>query len=289
MGKLVVEVSGASDSGIIYIQGQGENCRLMTSSSLQSYEFDFEECGIQWEMIMRVIIQQKSGYQTGNDKTIPVLCIADTSDLIASNILAAQKEDNFGLNLTTRPEVTMRFFKALSDEEVIGSEIKLSDKLIMSLQLDSEYTDDFDIKAKYCSASGIPLIGDYCTLDDDLFPNFWKLRQGHLLSEFGAFRPTSLEGGAVLINFTCVVKLCQGYCSPSICNDVYNGQGRRKRSDEVFPSRNSSEESNARFKRQSEVEDLLDIGRTIKVVEKYSDISKLSYLLHCYVDAFSLI
>lgn len=48
MGKLLVEVSGASDSGIIYIQGQGENCRLMTSAGLQLYEFDFQECGIQW-------------------------------------------------------------------------------------------------------------------------------------------------------------------------------------------------------------------------------------------------
>ena len=36
--------------------------------------------------------------------------------------------------------MTMKFFKALSDEEVSGREVQLSDTLILSLQLDSQYT-----------------------------------------------------------------------------------------------------------------------------------------------------
>ena len=49
------------------------------------------------------------------------------------------KSDDYGLNITVRPEASMTFFKAVSNEDVSGREVKLSDALIMVLQLKTEY------------------------------------------------------------------------------------------------------------------------------------------------------
>ena len=46
--KLVVSTFGAVDDGIIYIQGQGQNCKQTTRSGMAMHEFDFDECGIKW-------------------------------------------------------------------------------------------------------------------------------------------------------------------------------------------------------------------------------------------------
>ena len=46
--RLVVSTYGATDGGIIYIQGQGENCKQPTQSGMAIYEFDFSQCGIEW-------------------------------------------------------------------------------------------------------------------------------------------------------------------------------------------------------------------------------------------------
>jgi hypothetical protein len=47
--------------------------------------------------------------------------------------------DSAGLNVTIRPDARMQFFKAVTDEEVSGHEVKLTDRLIMTLKLDEEY------------------------------------------------------------------------------------------------------------------------------------------------------
>lgn len=41
--------------------------------------------------------------------------------------------------MTVRPNARMRFFKAVTEEEVSGHEVKLTDRLIMTLKLDTEY------------------------------------------------------------------------------------------------------------------------------------------------------
>ena len=51
-----------------------------------------------------------------------------------------------------------------------------------------------------------------CSADTDLFPNFSRFKRGTLMSEFGAFRSTSMDSGAVEMNFTCVLQVCQDDC-----------------------------------------------------------------------------
>ena len=42
------------------------------------------------EESFKIVIQQKAAYQTGNDKQIPIMCLADLNDLtVANNINAA--------------------------------------------------------------------------------------------------------------------------------------------------------------------------------------------------------
>ncbi|WAR11187.1 hypothetical protein MAR_036263, partial [Mya arenaria] len=130
---LVISTFQAADNGLVYIRGQGDACKRVTSSGLAYYEFDFADCNIQWEMLFRVVIQKNSGYQTGADKVIPIFCVADTSD--------------------------------------------------------------FDVKARYCVASGLVIIDEFCSTDTDLFPNFSRFKRGYLMSEFGAFRSTSMQSG----------------------------------------------------------------------------------------------
>lgn len=60
-----------------------------------------------------------------------------------------------------------------------------------------------------------------CATDPGLFPNFMKYGQGFLIAEFGAFRETSLEGGVVTMNFTCVLEFCKNYCNP-VCISEYD-------------------------------------------------------------------
>ena len=48
--KLVVSTYGATDNGLIYIQGQDDRCKHNTISGLALYEFDFADCSIEWVM-----------------------------------------------------------------------------------------------------------------------------------------------------------------------------------------------------------------------------------------------
>ncbi|XP_062605412.1 uncharacterized protein LOC134267206 [Saccostrea cucullata] len=285
MDTLVVRVTNASSTGVIYVLGQGDACRLETSPHKVLYQFDFALCGISWQLVLRIIIQKEKNYQTGADKKIPVLCVADTSDIVASNLLGADTVDSAGLNVTVRPSAGMKFFKAVSGVEVSGHEVKLSDRVFMTLKLDAEYQDDFDIKAKYCAAGSIVIIDNFCSIDPSLFPNFWRMRRGFLISEFGAFRETSLQGGVVTMNFTCVLELCKDYCNPSLCGDVYDGWGRKRRETKeagshlgyIITSGSSRDYQRSRKKRQSRrKDDDIDVGARIDIVDKYSRIKVIT-------------
>ena len=50
------------------------------------------------------------------------------------------KQDDSSVNMTVKPSAAMKFYKVVSDEEVSGTEVKLSDVLIMTLQLGDEWT-----------------------------------------------------------------------------------------------------------------------------------------------------
>ncbi|XP_052224310.1 uncharacterized protein LOC127839959 [Dreissena polymorpha] len=291
--KLVISTYDAADNGLVYIQGQGDACKRVTSSGIAFYEFDFEECGIKWEMLFRIVVQKSRGYQTGADKVIPIFCVADTSDLLVSNSNKADKQDDSSVNMTVKPSAAMKFYKVVSDEEVSGTEVKLSDVLIMTLQLGDEWTGDFDIKARYCIASKIVIIDEFCATDTDLFPNFSRFKRGYLMSEFGAFRSTNLEGGAIEMNFTCVLQVCKGDCEESNCMG-YAGWGRKKRyvtpvnvigeinASNKVPSKKESVGSIGHniAKRQTEDFDI-DVGARVKIVEKYSEIQIITEETMC--------
>ncbi|WAR28627.1 hypothetical protein MAR_014331, partial [Mya arenaria] len=208
--KLVLTVTGAEDGGIIYIQGQDAACRQTTSSTSSSHEIDFTSCNLQWEESFKVIIQKKALYQTGADKQIPVMCVADLGDLtVSNNITAADKDDDAGQNKTVKPTATMKLFS--NGVDVAGTTVKLTDTITMLLELDADYIQDFDIKARDCTADNI------------------EVSQGQLSASFGAFRTTSLAGGSVSMPFSCTLQVCLGSCSATVCTDGQNSYGRKKR------------------------------------------------------------
>ncbi|XP_052783211.1 uncharacterized protein LOC128219441 [Mya arenaria] len=226
--KLVLTVTGAEDGGIIYIQGQDAACRQTTSSTSSSHEIDFTSCNLQWEESFKVIIQKKALYQTGADKQIPVMCVADLGDLtVSNNITAADKDDDAGQNKTVKPTATMKLFS--NGVDVAGTTVKLTDTITMLLELDADYIQDFDIKARDCTADNIEVITSYCAADTELFPHMSQVSQGQLSASFGAFRTTSLAGGSVSMPFSCTLQVCLGSCSATVCTDGQNSYGRKKR------------------------------------------------------------
>ncbi|XP_060075162.1 uncharacterized protein LOC132554856 [Ylistrum balloti] len=275
--NLVVKVTGAANDGLIFIKGQGEDCKQLTSEEQEFYEFDFVSCNIEWEMMFRIIVQKLGAFQTGADKQIPVMCTADTNDIVVSNYLgAADKADDTGLNRTTKPRAYLSFYKVVTGDEVIGSEVKLTDRLIMTLKLEEEFINDFDMKARYCQAADIVIIEDFCAVEPELFGNFWKLKQGTLISEFGAFRTTDFDGGSVVMNFSCTLQLCQGPCFPEKCDDSYTGWGRKRRNTD------RQENGSGRFRRQTGSTDTIDVGGSVNVVESYSTIKILTNKDFCW-------
>ncbi|XP_069141016.1 uncharacterized protein [Argopecten irradians] len=271
--NLVVKVTGVQEGGLIFIKGQGEDCKQATSSAEQFYEFDFASCNIKWEKTFRVVIQRLSAFQTGADKQIPVMCIANTDDIVVSNFIGAgDKDDDTGQNRTTKPKAALAFYKVITGEEVMGSEVKLTDRLILTLQLEEQYTNDLDMKARYCQAADIVIIDDFCAVEPELFGNFWKIKQGTLISEFGAFRTTNFDGGSVMMNFTCILQLCQGPCVPSKCGDSYTGWGRKRRDAQLGGG----------LEQTTYNEETIDVGGAVNVVEKYSDIKVLTNEDFCW-------
>ncbi|XP_069102023.1 uncharacterized protein [Argopecten irradians] len=214
--KLKLTLENAADGGIIYIQGQTSACKQTTSSASTVHEFDFASCGIAWADSFKMIVQKKALYQTGDDKQIPIMCIMDLTDLtVANNLNALDKDDDAGQNLTVKPTASMKLYRAGID--IGGSNVKLTDVITMSIELDPEFRDDFDIVAKDCTAATIPIINSKCAADVDLFPDFAKPQQGYLVSSFGAFRTTDLNGGSVAMTFSCTLTVCANMCS-AVCS-----------------------------------------------------------------------
>ncbi|XP_045177273.2 uncharacterized protein LOC123537539 [Mercenaria mercenaria] len=226
--KLELTLTDGADGGIIYIQGQGTACRQFTTSGVSYYTIDFGSCGIQWEESFKVMVQKKALYQTGEDKQIPVMCIADLGDLTVSNNLdVADKDDDAGLNKTVKPTATMSLYS--NGNNVNGGTVKLTDIVTLVMELDAEYIEDFDIKAKSCFADNIEIISNACPVDIELFPHISRVSQGLIQAQFGAFRTTSLAGGSVAMPFSCTLQVCLGACSPTTCSDGIDSYGRKKR------------------------------------------------------------
>ncbi|KAL4219721.1 hypothetical protein ACF0H5_020135 [Mactra antiquata] len=78
---LEITLTDAADNGIVYIQGQDTACRQFTTSGVSTHSIDFNACNIQWEETFKIVVQKNQYYQTGADKQIPVMCIADLADL----------------------------------------------------------------------------------------------------------------------------------------------------------------------------------------------------------------
>lgn len=233
--SLVLTTTDAADGGIIYVQGQGAACKQTTASGTFTHTIDFASCGIAWEQTFKIVIQKKALYQTGEDKQIPIMCVADLADLTVTNSLnAADKDDDAGQNKTVKPTATMALFKDGSD--VGGQTVKLTDVITMILKLDDEFIQDFDIKASACSASTINVVTGFCSADVDLFPHITRVRQGELSATFGAFRTTDLNGGSVSMPFSCTLTVCLGACSATTCADSSQSYGRKKRQAEEDPS-----------------------------------------------------
>ncbi|XP_060076164.1 uncharacterized protein LOC132555821 [Ylistrum balloti] len=225
--KLRLTLNNAANGGIIYIQGQTSACKQTTQFAVTVHEFDFASCGITWASSFKMIVQKNALYQTGDDKQIPIMCIMDLTDLTVGNdVNTLDKDDDAGQNLTVKPTASMKIYR--SGLDVGGSSVQLTDEITMIVELDAEYKADFDIVAKDCSASTIPIVQSACAADTALFPDFTKPAPGYLSNSFGAFRTTDLNGGSVAMTFSCTLTVCQGSCAPATCPSG-NGYGRKKR------------------------------------------------------------
>ncbi|XP_052814183.1 uncharacterized protein LOC128241281 [Mya arenaria] len=233
--RAVIHVEDAAPGGLLFIQGGGSDCLRTTELQLTEHTFMFEQCNIEYDMKFRVVVQQNPRYQTGNDKVIPIMCLVDTSDLHVSNIIYPAESNDKSMNKTVRPTVSMRI--VASDDVISGepiSEVSIDDELKLLLSLDEPYLHDFDIKAKDCIASKLPLVKNECSSDQDLFPNFSKGQRGSLTSAFHAFTPTNLLGAAeVDVAFTCNVTVCKGECIQKVCGEIVGWGRKRRQNDET--------------------------------------------------------
>ncbi|WAQ94157.1 hypothetical protein MAR_006628, partial [Mya arenaria] len=205
---LQVSIHGASDHGVVYILGCADTCQHYTSAESGVYIFDLQANKINWERTFRVVIQGHADYQTGQDKQFPVTCIADTSDIAVANpVNLGPLRDETALNKTIKPTATMRLYK--DGSSVGGQTVTLMDTLTMVLTLDDGFSEMFDIKARRCVADTFLIVSNFCATNTELFPMFTHSSQGELQSEFGAFRTTSLRGGAVKMTFSCTLQVCK--------------------------------------------------------------------------------
>ncbi|XP_052769559.1 uncharacterized protein LOC128209453 isoform X2 [Mya arenaria] len=230
---LQVSIHGASDHGVVYILGCADTCQHYTSAESGVYIFDLQANKINWERTFRVVIQGHADYQTGQDKQFPVTCIADTSDIAVANpVNLGPLRDETALNKTIKPTATMRLYK--DGSSVGGQTVTLMDTLTMVLTLDDGFSEMFDIKARRCVADTFLIVSNFCATNTELFPMFTHSSQGELQSEFGAFRTTSLRGGAVKMTFSCTLQVCKGPCNPTYCMNGHPGYGRRSAVDHVM-------------------------------------------------------
>ncbi|XP_052084373.1 uncharacterized protein LOC127721639 [Mytilus californianus] len=221
-------ISNATDGGIVYILGSGPGCNRSTLSGYNTYSFDFSSCNVIWGRLFRIVIQRKSLYQTGDDKIIPITCIADLSDITVqagSNIVPGQ--DDTPQTTTTKPAAYMTLLS--NGNDVRGKMVQLTDSITLSIELFDQYKGDFDIKASICTASTITIIDRGCSADTDLFPSFSKPRVGFITSTFRAFVPTEQTGSIVSVQFSCTLDVCLRSCITTHCPNRPGGYGRKRR------------------------------------------------------------
>ena len=78
----------------------------------------------------------------------------------------SDKKDDASQNMTVKPSAAMKFYKVVSEVEVSGTEVKLSDVLIMTLELNNEYAGKWRHNIRHESLSFVYnvvfLSFDYC-------------------------------------------------------------------------------------------------------------------------------
>ncbi|XP_076079977.1 uncharacterized protein LOC143050743 [Mytilus galloprovincialis] len=227
--KVTLEVDKAAEGGIIYIQGQGSACLQTTTSISRHYEFYFEICNITYDTVFRVIVQKYPTIQTGYDKVIPVTCLADLSEIELIEEVLPKKDDDVGVNITTKPVANLRVYTSSKNDISGGGVVNLNASIAMTITLADDFTDTYDIKAIECTAAMINIIENGCAVDKELFPNFQHASDGKLTSNFQAFQPTDLTGKEeVDVAFSCRLSVCKGKCDNTVC-DKNVGHGRKRR------------------------------------------------------------
>ncbi|XP_063438727.1 uncharacterized protein LOC134719683 [Mytilus trossulus] len=227
--KVTLAVDKAAEGGIIYIQGQGSSCLQTTTSTSRHYEFHFDICNITYGTVFRVIVQKYPTIQTGYDKVIPVTCLADLSEIELIEEVLPNKNDDVGVNITTKPVANLRVYTSSKNDISGGGVVNLNDSIAMTITLSDDFTDTYDIKAIECTAAMVNIIENGCSVDKELFPNFQHLSDGKLTSNFQAFQPTDLTGKEeVDVAFSCRLAVCKGQCDNIACNTNV-GRRRKKR------------------------------------------------------------
>ncbi|XP_063436546.1 uncharacterized protein LOC134717976 [Mytilus trossulus] len=221
-------INNATDGGIVYILGSGPGCNRSTFSGYNTYSFDFSSCNVIWGRAFRIVIQRKSLYQTGDDKIIPINCIADLSDInVQAGLNIVPGQDDTLQTVTTKPAAYMTLLS--NGNDVRGKMVQLTDSITLNIELFDQYKGDFDIKASTCTASTITIIDRGCSVDTDLFPSFSKTRVGFITSTFRAFVPTEQTGSILSLQFSCTLDICLKSCITTHCPNRTGGYGRRRR------------------------------------------------------------
>ncbi|XP_071140143.1 uncharacterized protein [Mytilus edulis] len=221
-------INNATDGGIVYILGSGPGCNRSTFSGYNTYSFDFSSCNVIWGRAFRIVIQRKSLYQTGDDKIIPINCIADLSDInVQAGLNIVPGQDDTLQTVTTKPAAYMTLLS--NGNDVRGKMVQLTDSITLNIELFDQYKGDFDIKASTCTASTITIVDRGCSVDTDLFPSFSKPRVGFITSTFRAFVPTEQTGSILSLQFSCTLDICLKSCITTHCPNRTGGYGRRRR------------------------------------------------------------
>ncbi|CAC5389454.1 unnamed protein product [Mytilus coruscus] len=225
-------INNATDGGIVYILGSGPGCNRSTFSGYNTYSFDFSSCNVIWGRAFRIVIQRKSLYQTGDDKIIPINCIADLSDItVQAGLNIVPGQDGPLQTVTTKPAAYMTLLS--NGNDVRGKMVQLTDSITLNIELFDQYKGIVQVtstlKASTCTASTITIIDRGCSADTDLFPSFSKPRVGFITSTFRAFVPTDQTGSIVSLQFSCTLDICLKSCIMTHCPNRTGGYGRKRR------------------------------------------------------------
>ncbi|CAG2243539.1 unnamed protein product [Mytilus edulis] len=138
--KVTLAVNMAAEGGIIYIQGQGSACLQTTTSTSRHYEFHFDICNITYGTVFRVIVQKYPTIQTGYDKVIPVICLADLSEIDLIEEVLPKKDDDVGVNITTKPVANLRVYTSSKTDISGGGVVNLNASIAMTITLADDFT-----------------------------------------------------------------------------------------------------------------------------------------------------